>query len=245
MAPRLSCAALLGLLLASPAAQPAVFEVRASGPFEVVDPLGLLPFATPPVGATLHLAFSFDDAVAVASSEPFRASYMDGISPLRLSVGGETYVLANGAREIRVTNDCACVDPSPVLGQPYEDSWQVAQSFLRAEEGLVEAVTLALANSPFGAPGGPLATTALVAPPALDEWGSSAIFYTIGESEPALRPGGRFALIRGRPTSLQVTPVPGPSALWLLGGALAALGSVGRSGRSQVRSAASHAPSAH
>jgi hypothetical protein len=222
-----------------------VLEVRASGPFEVVDPLGLLPFATPPAGATLQLAFSFDDAVSVASSEPFRASYVDGISPLRLSVGGETYVLANGARVIRVTNDCACVDPSPVLGQPYEDSWQVAQTFLRAEEGLFETMTLALGNGSIGAPGGPLAATALLAPPALDEWGSSAIFYTIGELDPALRLGGRFALIRGRPTSLEVTPVPGPSALWLLGTALAALGSFGGFGRSHARSAASDPPRAH
>jgi hypothetical protein len=227
MVPRLPRTALLALLVASPVAQPAVFEVRASGPFEVVDPLGLLPFATPPVGATFELAFSFDDAVAAGASEASRASYVDGISALRLSVGDETYVLPSSARAISITNDCACVDPSPSVGQPYEDSWVVAQTFLRSEEGLFEGMTLALGAVSFGSFGGPLATTALVAPPSLDMWESSAFFFTVGELDPALRVSGRRALLRGNPTSLEITAVPGPSALWLLGTALGALGSFG------------------
>jgi hypothetical protein len=235
MVPRLPAATLLVLLLASPVANTATFEVRASGPFEIVDPLGLLPFAVPPAGTTLHLSFVFDDSVAVADTTTSRASYRDGISPLQISLGSDTYTLADGLREIRITNDCACAAPGIGTGQPYEDSWEVSQTSLRPEQGLFEAVTLGLLTASFGSPGGPLATTALTAPPALREWESAVIFFAIGEADPALRPGGRLALIRATPTSLAVTSVPGPAALWLLVTALAALGNVRRSARSRLR----------
>lgn len=235
MVPRLLAATLLALLLASPVAKPATFEVRASGPFEIVDPLGLLPFAVPAAGTTLHLSFVFDDSVAVADTGPASASYTDGISPLQISLGGQAYRLPNGMREIRITNDCACVAPGLGTGQPYEDRWQVAQAILRPEQGLVETATLGLLTASFGSSGGPLASTALTAPPALGEWASAVIFYTLTEADPALRLSGRFAGIRGTATSLTVTPVPGPAALWLLVTALAALGNVRRSARSHLR----------
>jgi hypothetical protein len=90
-------------------------------------------------------------------------------------------------------------------------------------------MTLALATTSFGSPGGPLTSTALAAPPGLGEWESAVIFFIISELDPALRPGDRLAQIRGRPTSLEVTPVPGPATFWLLGSGLAALGGIGRS----------------
>lgn len=230
---------LLTLLLASPAAHPATFKITASGPFEVADPLGLLPFAVPAHGGTLHLTFSFDDGVGVTSTSPSRASYTDGISPLQLTIDGAIYTLVGDTREIRVTNDCACVTPGLQTGQPYEDSWQISQRFLRSKEGLIEGITLALFSASFGSPGGPLGTTALTAPPALGDWQTGAIFYSIGEADPALFPAGRFALVRGSVSSLAVTPVPGPGALWLLGTALAVLGRSARpaspAGRGQVQ----------
>jgi hypothetical protein len=213
------CAALLLLaLMASPAAQPAVFRVTASGTVAdaVVDTAGLLPFDPPASGTRLALTFTFDDSVPDQIGGASTARYVDGVSPLQLLVGTTAYTLPSGTASIFVGNDWASMVTLPpgVISQEYDDTWQVRQAAPRPGGSIEESLTLFFLNRSTALPVTPLESTALVAPPPLPGWPLALIIFRVEDTE-AVR-SGRFAEVVADVTDLKVTPVPVPAALTLL-----------------------------
>lgn len=223
---------LLGLLLASSDALPALLQVTASGPVTyVVDLDGLLPFDVPTLGSQATLTFTFDDKSINESGFPWYGTYLSGVSPLRLQLSTQTYSLSGGTSRINV------IDDSPGIisnGSPedYFDSWQADQNVQRSDGELEDRLALLLFSASQILPIAPLAATDLGPPPSLSGWQTAHIIYQVQELWPS-GPGG-YAEVQADVTFLSVTPVPAPAPFVLLGTALAALGIRARSNRKGV-----------
>jgi hypothetical protein len=211
-------ALLLLALMASPAAQPAVFRVTASGTvaYTVVDTAGLLPFDPPAGGTSLALTFTFDDSAPDQTGGANTAQYTAGVSPLQLLVGTTAYTLPSETASIFIGNDWASIVilPPGVIPQRYDDTWQVRQAAPRPGGSIEESLTLFFLNASRVLPVSPLESTALVVPPPLPGWPLAQIIFRV-EDGGAERPG-RFTEVVADVTDLKVTPVPVPAALSLL-----------------------------
>ena len=220
---RFLCALFLcAFSLSSYAAQ---LRVVATGTFSTYeDPRGLMPFAEPAPGTQFTMSFFYDDVATdddLFGAGPNIGRY-DGLTDLRLTVGGNEYVSMNMSQAIVVANDF--LSTSGEFAGRYFDAWQTSTGFVAADGNISEGIYMSLYTVSDNPSVTPLTSDALVQPLLSLGWDIAILRYSVSEltnpNDPADFSRTTVAFAEASIDAISVTPVPVPAAAWLFGSAL-------------------------